>query len=77
MDKLREQNISTICLEQLLGLTITSNDYTLNELFGRYTSNKEYFHKLLIQLNEIIRDVYEKYLREDKYGNIESYPKIC
>lgn len=72
MDKLREQNISTICLEQLLGLTITSNDYTLNELFGRYTSNKEYFHKLLIQLNEIIRDVYEKYLREDKYGNIVS-----
>ena len=69
---LSQNSASIFSIEQLLNIPVANVNCTVKELFGQITSDKDYLIRLLIQINEIIRDVYEKYLREDKYGNIIS-----
>lgn len=72
IEKLEQNSVQTVSLEKILNIPVAAPNCTVVELFGQITSDKDYLCKLLIQINEIIRDIYEKYLREDKYGNLIS-----
>ena len=72
IDILRSNNITVHSIEKLLSLPAVDKNIGYKELFGLMTSNKDYLRMLMIQLNDIIKDLYEKYLREDKYGNVIS-----
>ena len=54
----------------MLNLLPADTNISIKELFGRITQDSKYLQALMTHINNIFRDIYERYLREDKYGNV-------
>ena len=72
IQKLHKATIQACSIENLIAVPTANVNMTTQELFAVITQNRDYLQGLLIQINNIIKNIYEKYYKQDKYGNVSS-----
>ena len=70
--KLSQLGIDALALESVLQVNTINPNINNKELFAYIIRNKEYLQAFVRHINDIIRATYEKYFRQDKYGQIYS-----
>lgn len=70
IQKLNQAQIRAHSIESLLGIPTANVNMTTQELFAYITQNRDYLQGLLTQVNSIIKNIYEKYYKQDKQGHV-------